>query len=384
LFIVPALFNTYNRFNLSVAEAEGSKVTDMNGKTYLDFGAGIGVNNLGHRHPTVQEAVQGQLDKYWHVSNLYHVPLQEDVAETLVKNSAGDYVFFCNSGAEANEAAIKLARKATGKSKIITCKQSFHGRTMATMSATGQEKIQTGFGPLLPSFEYVPFNDIQAVNNAIDTDTGAVMLEVIQGEGGVIVGDTTFLKEVEQLCKDHDLLFIIDEIQTGIGRTAKPFGYQHYGISPDVITVAKGLGNGLPVGAMIAKARYYDILGPGSHGTTFGGNPLAMAAAKAVLGIVFQDEFMKAVEDKAVYLREQLHLKLGQLPFVSEIRGKGFMIGIECKEDVSSTISALIDKGLLVLNAGPNVIRLLPPLIVTEKEIDIAVELIAETIQNKE
>lgn len=384
MFIVPALFNTYNRFNLSVAEAEGSKVTDMNGKTYLDFGAGIGVNNLGHRHPTVQEAVQGQLDKYWHVSNLYHVPLQEDVAETLVKNSAGDYVFFCNSGAEANEAAIKLARKATGKSKIITCKQSFHGRTMATMSATGQEKIQTGFGPLLPSFEYVPFNDIQAVNNAIDTDTGAVMLEVIQGEGGVIVGDTTFLKEVEQLCKDHDLLFIIDEIQTGIGRTAKPFGYQHYGISPDVITVAKGLGNGLPVGAMIAKAKYYDVLGPGSHGTTFGGNPLAMAAAKAVLDIVFQDEFMKAVEDKAVYLREQLHLKLGQLPFVSEIRGKGFMIGIECKEDVSSTISALIDKGLLVLNAGPNVIRLLPPLIVTEKEIDIAVELIAETIQNKE
>lgn len=381
---MPALFNTYNRFNLSVAEAEGSKVTDMNGKTYLDFGAGIGVNNLGHRHPTVQEAVQGQLDKYWHVSNLYHVPLQEDVAETLVKNSAGDYVFFCNSGAEANEAAIKLARKATGKSKIITCKQSFHGRTMATMSATGQEKIQTGFGPLLPSFEYVPFNDIQAVSNAIDTDTGAVMLEVIQGEGGVIVGDTTFLKEVEQVCKDHDLLFIIDEIQTGIGRTAKPFGYQHYGISPDVITVAKGLGNGLPVGAMIAKAKYYDVLGPGSHGTTFGGNPLAMAAAKAVLDIVFQDEFMKAVEDKAVYLREQLHLKLGQLPFVSEIRGKGFMIGIECKEDVSSTISALIDKGLLVLNAGPNVIRLLPPLIVTEKEIDIAVELIAETIQNKE
>ena len=381
MFIVPALFNTYNRFNLSVAEAEGSKVTDMNGKTYLDFGAGIGVNNLGHRHPTVQEAVQGQLDKYWHVSNLYHVPLQEDVAETLVKNSAGDYVFFCNSGAEANEAAIKLARKATGKSKIITCKQSFHGRTMATMSATGQEKIQTGFGPLLPSFEYVPFNDIQAVNNAIDTDTGAVMLEVIQGEGGVIVGDPSFLKEVEQLCKDNGLLLIVDEIQTGIGRTAKPFGYQHFDISPDVITVAKGLGNGLPVGAMIAKAKYYDILGPGSHGTTFGGNPLAMAAAKAVLGIVFQDEFMKAVEVKATYLHEQLQLKLGQLPFVSEIRGKGLMIGIECKEDVSSIVTSLIEKGLLVLNAGPSVIRLLPPLIVTEQEIDLAVQLIAETIQ---
>src|SRR5690625_4457348 len=308
----------------------------MNGKTYLDFGAGIGVNNLGHRHPTVQEAVQDQLDKYWHVSNLYHIPLQEDVAQALVNNSAGDYAFFCNSGAEANEAAIKLARKATGKKKIITCKQSFHGRTMATMSATGQEKIQTGFGPLLPSFEYVSFNDIEAVKNAIDADTGAVMLEVIQGEGGVIVGDPSFLKHVEQLCKDNGLLLIIDEIQTGIGRTAKAFGYQHFDISPDVITVAKGLGNGLPVGAMIAKAKYYDVLGPGSHGTTFGGNPLAMAAAKAVLGIVFQDEFIKAVEDKATYLHEQLQLKIEQLPFVSEIRGKGLMIGIECKEDVSS------------------------------------------------
>jgi len=378
---VPALFNTYNRFDLSVAEAEGTKVTDMNGKTYLDFGSGIGVNNLGHRHLTVQEAVQDQLDKYWHVSNLYHIPLQEDVAQALVNNSAGDYVFFCNSGAEANEAAIKLARKATGKTKIITCKQSFHGRTIATMSATGQEKIQTGFGPLLPSFEYVSFNDIQAVKNAIDADTGAVMLEVIQGEGGVIVGDPTFLKEVEQLCKDNDLLFIIDEIQTGIGRTAKPFGYQHYGISPDVITVAKGLGNGLPVGAMIAKAKYYDVLGPGSHGTTFGGNPLAMAAAKAVLEIVFQDEFIEAVKNKATYLREQLQSKLGELPFVSEIRGKGLMIGIECKDDVSTVVSSLMEKGLLVLNAGPNVIRLLPPLVVTEKEIDLAVQLIAETIQ---
>lgn len=378
---MPALFKTYNRFDLSVAEAEGTKITDINGKTYLDFGAGIGVNNLGHRHPTVQQAVTEQLEKYWHVSNLYHVPIQEDVAETLTINSSGDYVFFCNSGAEANEAAIKLARKATGKDKIITCKQSFHGRTFATMSATGQEKIQAGFGSMLHSFEYVPFNDIDAVKNAIDDQTGAVMLEVIQGEGGVIVGDPAYIKNVERLCEENDLLLIIDEIQTGVGRTAKPFGYQHYGISPDVITVAKGLGNGLPVGAMIAKAKYYDVLGPGSHGTTFGGNPLAMAAAKAVLGIVFQDEFTEVVEHKAAYLQEQLQSKLCQLPFVSEIRGKGLMIGIACEGDVSSVVSSLMDKGLLVLNAGPNVIRLLPPLVVTEKEIDLAVELIAETLK---
>lgn len=378
---MPALFKTYNRFNLSVAEAEGTKVTDINGKTYLDFGAGIGVNNLGHRHPTVQQAVTDQLEKYWHVSNLYHIPIQEDVAQALTVNSSGDYVFFCNSGAEANEAAIKLARKATGKTKIITCKQSFHGRTIATMSATGQEKIQTGFGPLLKSFEYVPFNDINAVKEAIDADTGAVMLEVIQGEGGVIVGDQSFIQGIERLCKENNLLLIIDEIQTGIGRTAKPFGYQHYGISPDVITIAKGLGNGLPVGAMVAKAKYYDVLGPGSHGTTFGGNPLAMAAAKAVLDIVFQDEFIEVVEEKSTYLQEQLQAKLGQLSFVSEIRGKGLMIGIECKGEVSGIISALMDKGLLVLNAGPNVIRLLPPLIVTEEEIDLAVKLIYETLK---
>lgn len=378
---MPALFKTYNRFNLSVAEAEGTKVTDINGKTYLDFGAGIGVNNLGHRHPTVQQAVTDQLEKYWHVSNLYHIPIQEDVAQALTVNSSGDYVFFCNSGAEANEAAIKLARKATGKTKIITCKQSFHGRTIATMSATGQEKIQTGFGPLLKSFEYVPFNDINAVKEAIDADTGAIMLEVIQGEGGVIVGDQPFIQGVERLCKENNLLLIIDEIQTGIGRTAKPFGYQHYGISPDVITIAKGLGNGLPVGAMVAKAKYYDVLGPGSHGTTFGGNPLAMAAAKAVLDIVFQDEFIEVVEEKSTYLQEQLQAKLGQLSFVSEIRGKGLMIGIECKGEVSGIISALMDKGLLVLNAGPNVIRLLPPLIVTEEEIDLAVKLIYETLK---
>ena len=381
---MPEIFKTYNRFNLSVAEAEGTKVTDINGKTYLDFGAGIGVNNLGHRHPTVEQAVKNQLEKYWHVSNLYHIPIQEDVAQTLTVNSSGDYLFFCNSGAEANEAAIKLARKATGKEKIITCKQSFHGRTFATMSATGQEKIQSGFGSMLKSFEYVPFNDLDAVKNAIDEHTGAIMLEVIQGEGGVIVGDPAFIKGVEKLCKDNDLLMIIDEIQTGIGRTAKPFGYQHYGISPDVITVAKGLGNGLPVGAMIAKAKYYDVLGPGSHGTTFGGNPLAMAAAKAVLDIVFQDEFIKVVEEKSTYLQEQLQSKLGELSFVSEIRGKGLMIGIECKDEVSSIVTSLMDKGLLVLNAGPNVIRLLPPLVVTEKEIDFAVELILETIsENK-
>lgn len=377
------LFPTYNRFNISVAEAKGTIVKDIEGKSYLDFGAGIGVCNLGHRHPFVQMAIEEQLQKYWHVSNLYHIPIQEDVGELLMKNSVGDYVFFCNSGAEANEAAIKLARKATGKTKIITFKQSFHGRTFATMSATGQEKIQQGFGPLLETFQYVPYNDIEAAKKAIDSSTAAVMLEVIQGEGGVIVANKSFLLALEEICQEKDIPLIIDEIQTGMGRTGKPFAYEHFGISPDIITVAKGLGNGIPVGGMIAKKKYRDVFGPGSHGTTFGGNPLAMASAKAVLQTVFQSDFLEDVQKKGAYLLGKLKESLGNHSFIKEIRGKGLMIGIECYEEVSAIVQELIAKGLLTLNAGPNVIRLLPPLIVTKKEIDQAVELIVEVIENK-
>lgn len=374
------LFPTYVPFEVEVASADGTIVTDTNGKEYLDFGAGIGVNNLGHRHPAVQQALEDQLNKYWHVSNLYKVPVQKNVAELLVKNSVGDQVFFCNSGAEANEAAIKLARKATGKTKVITFKQSFHGRTFATMSATGQAKIQEGFGPLLETFEYVEFNNIDSVKAAIDDNTAAVMLEVIQGEGGVVVGNADFLQAVEGLCKANDLLLIIDEIQTGIGRTGKAFAYEHYGISPDIITSAKALGNGFPVGAMIAKKSLYDVFGPGSHGTTFGGNPLAMAAANTVLETIFQEDFLKEVEAKGAYLQAELVAELGDIPFVSEIRGKGLMIGIVCTKDVSAIIPELIEAGMLALNAGPNVIRLLPPLTVTEAEMDKAVALISAAL----
>lgn len=376
-----ALFPTYNRFDVTVETAEGMTITDRNGKTYLDFGSGIGVCNLGHRHPTVQQAIEKQLEKYWHVSNLYHIPLQEKVAELLTSSSDGSYVFFCNSGAEANEAAIKLARKATGKTKIITFEKSFHGRTFGTMAATGQEKIKDGFGPMLKTFEYVPYNDMDAVKSAIDSDTAAIMLEVIQGEGGVIVGDDIFIKDVAELCEQQGILLIIDEIQTGIGRTAKPFAYQHYDISPDIITVAKGLGNGMPVGAMIGKEALGPILGPGSHGTTFGGNPLAMAAAQAVLQIVFQTEFLQVVEEKSNYLQEQLQTTVGKLSIVQAIRGKGLMIGIDCTIEVTKIIPMLIERGLLALQAGPHVIRLLPALTVTHQEIDHAVHIIEETIR---
>lgn len=376
-----ALFPTYARMDLTVAKTDGTAVWDTDGKQYLDFGSGIGVANLGHCHPEVKAAVQEQLDQYWHMSNLYQIPLQEKVAEKLTAASSGDRVFFANSGAEANEAAIKLARKATGKTKIITFQKSFHGRTFATMSATGQEKIQQGFGPLLETFQYVPYNDIDALETAIDSNTAAIMMEAVQGEGGVIPAENDFIKRVEAIAKENGILLVLDEIQTGIGRTGKPFAYQHYGISPDIITSAKGLGNGLPVGAMIAKEALADHFGPGSHGSTFGGNPLAMAAANQVLDIAFAEDFLNDVTEKGRYLKEQLEAKLSDADTVLNIRGKGLMIGIECQQEVLPIVQNLLKQGLIVLNAGTNVLRLLPPLTVTKEEIDTAVDMIAKNIK---
>lgn len=375
-----AILPTYKRFDVHVQQAFGTKIEDIEGKHYLDFGSGIGVCNLGHRHPDVQYAIEEQLNQYWHVSNLYYNPIQEDVAKLLTTNSVADYVFFCNSGAEANEAAIKLARKATGKTKIVTFKQSFHGRTFATMSATGQDKIQVGFGPMLETFAYVPYNDIDAVAEAIDDETAAVMLELVQGEGGVIPAEASFVRELEKMCKEKSIVLIVDEIQTGIGRTGKRFAYEHFEIKPDILTLAKGLANGVPVGAMLANEKFYDVFGPGSHGSTFGGNPIAMAAAKAVLNTVFDEDFLNEVVTKADYLHSKLIEKLGDLPIVKSIRGKGLMIGIECTKDISEFIPRFIQKGLLVLVAGPTVIRLLPPLTVSNDEIDEAVNVINDIL----
>lgn len=377
-----ALFSTYNRLPVSVKQAEGTIVEDIDGKKYLDFGSGIGVVNLGHRNPAVQEAVEKQLNSYWHVSNLYHVPIQEEVATQITKHSVGDYVFFCNSGAEANEAAIKLARKVTGKKTVITFKQSFHGRTFATMAATGQEKVKDGFGPMLESFVYATYNDITSVQHKVDENTAAIMLEVIQGEGGVIPADTTFPAQVSELCKEKNILLIVDEIQTGMGRTGKKFAYEHYGIEPDIFTLAKGLGNGLPVGAMVAKKEYAHAFGPGSHASTFGGNPIAMAAAKAVTETIFTDEFLQDVKEIATYLSEQLIENIQPLAYVKEIRQKGMMIGIACHAPVAPIMQKMLDKGVFVLNAGESVIRLLPPLVVTKKEIDQVVGLLKETIKS--
>ncbi|EMT46684.1 acetylornithine transaminase [Anoxybacillus flavithermus] len=378
------IFPTYQRFPITVAKAEGTKIIATDGKQYIDFIAGIAVCNLGHRHPAVQQALAEQLNEVWHVSNLFHLPLQEEVASLLVQHSVGDAVFFCNSGAEANEAAIKLARKHTGRSKIITCEQSFHGRTFATMSATGQAKIHDGFGPLLPTFAYVPFNDIDALEKEMDETVAAVMVEVVQGEGGVVVGEKSFLQAAEQLCQTYGALLIVDEVQTGIGRTGTLFAYEQFHISPDVITVAKGLGSGFPVGAMIGKKHVIPTFSAGVHGSTFGGNALAMAAAKATLDIVTQPSFLQDVREKGTYFHEQLKKALEHIHIVTHVRGLGLMAGIACNEQVANILPHIHERGLLVLAAGSNVIRLLPPLTVTKEEIDEAVNILQEALTSYE
>lgn len=374
------LFPTYARLDIEVEKAEGAYLYDTNGKKYLDFVSGIAVCNLGHCPKTVSQSIQKQLEKVWHVSNLFQIPFQEKVAKKLVEHSVGDAVFFANSGAEANEAAIKLARKHTGKHKIITFLQSFHGRTYATLSATGQKKVQEGFGPLAPTFEYLPYNDVEAVKSLKGNDIAAIMVEVVQGEGGVVPGDPTFLKAIEEKCKELDALFIVDEVQTGIGRTGKAFAYEHYKISPDIITLAKGLGSGFPVGAMIGKKHLISSFSPGSHASTFGGNPLAMAAADATLDEIFNESFLTSVSEKGKWLKQQLIEQLQDEPLVKDIRGKGLMIGIELNTDVQNVLTSLRENGLLALPAGPKVIRLLPPLTVTKQEMEKAVHLLASNI----
>ncbi|MCO0598275.1 acetylornithine transaminase [Peribacillus butanolivorans] len=379
-----SLFPTYARWNIEPETANGMKLISTTGKEYLDFTSGIGVLNLGHSHEKVKKAVTEQLNKYWHVSNMFQSSLQERTAKMLVDASGLGQVFFANSGAEANEAAIKLARKATGKSKIVTCLQSFHGRTFATMAATGQEKIKIGFGPMLASFEYVPFNDNVTLETAVDEDTAAVMIEVVQGEGGIHVVQQSYLDAIQAQCKKYGSLLIIDEIQTGIGRTGKPFAFQHFNIQPDIITSAKGLGNGLPIGAMIGKETLSEFFSAGSHGSTFGGNPVSVAAAEAVLKEIFQLGFLKEVVEKAEYLECELTKALKDSEEVKEIRGLGMMVGIECKQDVQSFLMELQEDGLLVLSAGPNVLRLLPPLTATKSEIDTAIKKIKKVLAIKQ
>ncbi|HFU4496800.1 TPA: acetylornithine transaminase [Streptococcus suis] len=371
------LFQNYKRESIEFIKAADNYLVDKEGNFYLDFSSGIGVTNLGF-HKQVKQAVSEQLEAIWHSPNLYQNSLQEKVADLLIGDE--DYLaFFCNSGAESNEAAIKLARKFSGKSDIITFKQSFHGRTFGAMSATGQEKIQLGFGPLVEGFHYAIYNDLEFVKQLVTENTAAVMLELVQGEGGVIPAEKDFVAELAHYCKEQGLLLIVDEVQTGIGRTGTLFAYQQYGISPDIITLAKGLANGLPVGAMLGKSALGTAFTYGSHGTTFGGNKLVLSSSKAVLEILTED-FLAKVRVKASYLQDQLAKQLGNLPTVVAIRGLGLMLGIQVTGDLGTIVTQARKNGLIVLTAGSDVIRLLPPLTITEEEIERAVSILAECL----
>jgi predicted acetylornithine/succinylornithine family transaminase len=377
------IMNTYNRFPVVFIKGRGAKVFDSDNREYLDFVAGIAVCNLGHCHPKVTVAFQKQAQRLVHISNLYHNEPQIKLAKLLVENSFADKAFFCNSGAEANEAAIKLVRKYAkeklkgNRYEIITMEKSFHGRTMATITATGQEKVQKGFEPLLPGFKYAPFNNIDAVKKTISKKTAAVMLEPIQGEGGVNIPDNDYLKKLRRLCNDEGILLVFDEVQTGMGRTGKLFAYEHYNIEPDIMTLAKALGNGVAIGAMLAKDSIAEAFTPGSHATTFGGNPLACSAAVAALETIMEDGILF---ENCVRMGDYLTRGLKELKkehsFIKDIRSKGLLVGMDMTIDGKDIVMECLKDGLLINCTMDKILRFLPPLIVTKEEIDSMLEIL--------
>ncbi len=382
------IMNTYNRNPIVLTKGRGTRVWSSEGKEYLDFVGGIAVNVLGHCHRKIVIAIQKQAQRLIHVSNLYHIEPQIRLAKLLVKHSFADKVFFCNSGAEANEAAIKLARKYSKENfgpdrfEIITAYGSFHGRTMATITATGQEKFQKDFEPLLPGFKYVPFNDITALRSAITPQTCAIMLEPIQGEGGVNVPSDDYFKQVRELCDKEGLLLILDEVQTGMGRTGRLFAYEHFGIKPDIMTLAKGLGAGVPIGAMLATDKIASSFEPGNHASTFGGNPLVCAAAIATIETILEDGIVldncRRVGEYFLNRLEEIKAEFPQE--VSDVRGKGLLIGLQVNIDGGYIVRECLQRGLLINSTANNVLRFAPPLIIEEADIDLLIKKLREII----
>jgi predicted acetylornithine/succinylornithine family transaminase len=380
------LMNTYNRVPVVLRKGRGMKVWEANGKEYLDFIAGIAVNCLGHCHPKVVIALQKQAQRLIHVSNLYHIEPQIELARLLAGNSFADKVFFCNSGAEAVEGAIKLARRyskehlSPHRFEIITAYGSFHGRTLAALSATGQERLQEGFEPLVPGFKFVPFNDIDALKKAVTRSTCAVMLEPVQGEGGIKVPSPEYLKQVRELCSENGLLLILDEIQTGMGRTGKLFAHENFNIEPDIMTLAKGLGGGVAIGAVLAKEKVAESFQPGSHASTFGGNPLACAAAVATMEVLLEDGFLlDSCYRIGKYFMDSLERLKKEFPsIVAEVRGMGLMLGMELTKAGAPIVELCLKRGLLINCTRGNVLRFTPPLIVVEKEIDYLIDVLED------
>jgi acetylornithine aminotransferase len=367
---------TYGRYPIVPVRGEGCRLWDADGKEYLDFLGGVAVNNLGHCHPKVVAALQKQAAELIHCSNYYHIPQQIELAELLCQHSFADKAFFCNSGAEANEAAIKLARKYSRDTygpqryEIITAADSFHGRTMATVSATGQEKVQRFFDPLLHGFKHVPFDDVDALEGAITPATCAVMLEPIQGEGGVNVPSPGYFQEVRRICDKHDLILIFDEVQVGMGRTGKLFAYEHFDIVPDIMTLAKALAGGAPIGTMLATDRYAAAFVPGTHGSTFGGNPLVCAAAIATVRTILEDGILNRCEELGEYLEGELESLQHKYPFVKEVRGIGLMIGMALDIPAGDIVKKGHERGVLLNVTHDTVLRFVPPLTVTKQEIN--------------
>ncbi len=376
------IINTYGERSVALTRGEGMRLWDAEGREYLDFFAGIAVCNLGHCHPAVTKAICDQAQKLVHVSNLYYIEAQTLLAASLCRHSFAEKWFFCNGGAEANEAAIKLARRywekqGTPKPGIITANQSFHGRTIATVTATGQPKYHDGFQPLVPGFSHVPYGKLDTLEAALSEDTGAVLLEVVQGEGGVRPGTREYLQGAQALCRERGAFLILDEVQTGIGRTGRTFAYQHFGLQPDLVCLAKSLAAGVAMGAVLIGERLGAI--PGRvHGSTFGGNPLASAAANAVLDVLEEEQLC----ERAARLGASLQEKLRALdsPHVREVRGLGLMVGVELKQKVGPLVTALKGRGVLALGAGATVLRLLPPLVISEADLDTVVAAIGAAL----
>jgi acetylornithine/N-succinyldiaminopimelate aminotransferase len=379
------IMSTYKRFPVVLTRGLGVHVWDNDGKSYLDFVGGIAVCALGHSHPRVVEAIKNQVEILTHVSNLYHIENQILLARLLVENSRLDKVFFCNSGAEANEAAIKLARKYAsekmdGRYELITMHKSFHGRTLATVTATAQDRFQVGFSPLPAGFRYIPYNDLKALEAAVTEHTCGVMVEPIQGESGVIVPDTGYLKGIRKICDERNLLMILDEVQTGIGRTGTLFACDQEDVTPDMITLAKALGNGFPIGALMATDRVAKAFVPGNHGSTFGGNPLATAAGIATLETILDEGILDNCRSVGEYFVERLSGLKATNPRIKEVRGRGLILAMELTVPGEKIVLDCLQRGLLINCTGGNVLRFVPPLILTKSDVDKAVRILEEVL----
>lgn len=378
------VMHTYGRFDVVLDHGEGVYLYDENGKKYLDMYAGIAVNALGYNHPKLTEALRTQVEKMTHVSNYYYTKELVGAAKILVEHSIFDKVFFCNSGAEANEAALKLAKKygklkSESKNQIIAMKKSFHGRTHGALALTGQDKYQKSFLPLIPNVSFAEYNNLESVKALISQDTCAVILEVIQGEGGIIPGTKEFLQGVEALCKENDALLMVDEVQTGIGRTGSLFAFEQMGIHPDVVSMAKGLGGGVPIGAMACTSAV-DVLVPGDHASTFGGNPLATAAAQVVLTELTSTPLLDQIKEVGTYFSEQLQRLKEEFSCIVDVRGRGLMQGIELTYPALDVEKKCIENGMLVVSAGEKIVRLVPPLIITKAHVDEAMAIFRKVL----